>query len=304
MVPIGEEIGTGNLASSLFPGYDRRVYDQVRTPAPRRELRVPTSHRSSARSGGGATSLTLDRLTQVFEKNGEPLVAVRDVSLKVRQGEFLTLVGPSGCGKSTLLKIIAGLLIPTAGRVFLGADQVVEPREEIGLMFQTSTLFPWRNVIRNIALPLEITGTMEPDGERRIADVIELVRLEGFEQHFPRELSGGMQQRVALCRLLVSEPDLMLLDEPFGSLDEFTREHLNSELARITEYENKTTVFVTHNIREAVFLSDRVAVMGTKPGRLLDLVEVNLPRPRVPASRRLDDYNELVNHIREVLGLY
>ena len=259
---------------------------------------------SGARRPGGGSSLTLDRITQVFEKNGQPLVAVQDVSLSVREGEFLTLVGPSGCGKSTLLKIIAGLLSPTAGRVYLGTTQVVEPREEIGLMFQTSTLFPWRNVIRNISLPLEITGAMGPEREQRIADVIELVRLEGFEQHYPRELSGGMQQRVALCRLLVSEPDLMLLDEPFGALDEFTREHLNSELARIAEHEHKTMVFVTHNIREAVFLSDRVAVMGTKPGRILDVVDVDLSRPRVPGSRRLAAFTETVNYIREVLGLF
>ena len=265
---------------------------------------MTTSHRAGTHRRGVGSSLTVDRVTQVFEKNGKPLVAVKDVSFKVRQGEFLTLVGPSGCGKSTLLKIIAGLLTPTAGSVLLGVNQVVEPREEIGLMFQTSTLFPWRNVIRNIALPLEITGTMQPDGEQRIAEVIELVRLQGFEQHYPRELSGGMQQRVALSRLLVSEPDLMLLDEPFGALDEFTREHLNSELARITEHENKTTVFVTHNIREAVFLSDRVAVMGTKPGRILDLVEVGMPRPRVPASRRLAEFTDTVNGIREVLGLF
>jgi len=265
---------------------------------------VTASQRASTHRRAAGSSLTVDRVTQVFEKDGKPLVAVKNISLKVRQGEFLTLVGPSGCGKSTLLKIIAGLMTPTSGNVFLGASQVTEPREEIGLMFQTSTLFPWRNVIRNIGLPLEITGTMEPDGEQRIADVIELVRLQGFEQHYPRELSGGMQQRAALCRLLVSDPDLMLLDEPFGALDEFTREHLNAELARITEHENKTTVFVTHNIREAVFLSDRVAVMGTKPGRILDLVEVGLPRPRVPTSRRLPDYTETVNQIREILGLF
>ena len=259
---------------------------------------------SAGQVADGSRALTVHRITQVFEKDGKPLVALEDVSLNVRRGEFLTLVGPSGCGKSTLLKIIAGLLSPTGGNVHLGRSPVTEPREEIGLMFQTSTLFPWRNVIRNISLPLEITGTMEPDGEQRIADVIELVRLEGFEQHYPRELSGGMQQRVALCRLLVSEPDLMLLDEPFGSLDEFTREHLNTELARIAEHEHKTTVFVTHNIREAVFLSDRVAVMGTSPGRILDLVEVDLPRPRVPGSRRLAEYTETVNYIREVLGLF
>ena len=264
----------------------------------------PSTGSSPRYIAGRRPALAVDCITQVFEKDGEPLVALQDVSVDVRQGEFLTLVGPSGCGKSTLLKIIAGLLNPTRGSVYLGDSEVTEPREEIGLMFQTSTLFAWRNVIRNIALPLEITGTMEPDGEKRIADVIELVRLQGFEQHYPRELSGGMQQRVALCRLLVSEPDLMLLDEPFGSLDEFTREHLNTELARIAEHEHKTTVFVTHNIREAVFLSDRVAVMGTKPGRILDLVEVDLPRPRVPGSRRLAEYTETVNYIREVLGLF
>ena len=264
----------------------------------------PATGSSRSRIAGRSPTLAVSRITQVFEKDGEPLVALNDVALNVRPGEFLTLVGPSGCGKSTLLKIIAGLLNPTAGSVHLGGSPVTEPREEIGLMFQTSTLFAWRNVIRNIALPLEITGTMEPDGEKRIADVIELVRLQGFETHYPRELSGGMQQRVALCRLLVSEPDLMLLDEPFGSLDEFTREHLNTELARIAEHEHKTTVFVTHNIREAVFLSDRGAVMGTKPGRILDLVEVDLPRPRLPSCRRLAEYTETVNYIREVLGLF
>lgn len=264
----------------------------------------PTTGSSPGYIPSRYAALAVDRITRVFEKDGKPLVALQDVSLNVWQGEFLTLVGPSGCGKSTLLKIIAGLLSPTAGSVYLGGSEVTEPREEIGLMFQTSTLFPWRNVIRNISLPLEIMGTMEPDGERRVADVVELVRLQGFEQHYPRELSGGMQQRVALCRLLVSDPDLMLLDEPFGSLDEFTREHLNTELARIAEHEHKTTVFVTHNIREAVFLSDRVAVMGTTPGRILDLVDVDLPRPRVPGSRRLAEYTDTVNYIREVLGLF
>ena len=250
------------------------------------------------------SSLTVDHLTKVFEKDGDLLVALDDVSLRVRQGEFLSIVGPSGCGKSTMLKIVAGLLAPTSGSISFGGAPVVEPHPKVGLMFQTSTLFPWRNVIRNISLPLEIAGTVGPDGERRIAEVIELVRLEGFERHYPRELSGGMQQRAALCRLLVSDPDLMLLDEPFGALDEFTREHLNSELARIAEHEHKTTLFVTHNIREAVFLSDRVAVMGTNPGRILDLVEVGLPRPRVPQSRRLAEFTETVNHIREVLGLF
>ena len=170
-------------------------------------------------------------------------------------------------------------------------------------MFQTSTLFPWRNVTRNISLPFEIAGIDDIDIDQRIAEVIDLVRLNGFEEHYPRELSGGMQQRVALCRLLVSDPHLMLLDEPFGSVDEFTREYLNQELARITEHQHKTALFVTHNIREAVFLSDRVVVMGTHPGRVLDILEIDLPRPRLPESQRLPAYNETVLKVRDLMGL-
>ncbi len=252
---------------------------------------------------GSRQVLTLNSITQVFDKRGDKLTALSDVSMKVDRGEFVSLVGPSGCGKSTLLKIVGGLLAPTSGSVYLEGERITEPRAEIGLMFQTSTLFAWRNVLRNISLPLEITGSSEFDWEERIAEVIDLVQLNGFEHHYPRELSGGMQQRVALCRLLVSDPHLMLLDEPFGSLDEFTRERLNTELARITELQNKTTVFVTHNIPESVFLSDRVAVMGTTPGRILDMVQVDLPRPRVPATRGRPEYNATVNRIREILGL-
>ena len=252
---------------------------------------------------GIAASLDFDRVTQVFDKRGDKLVALLEVSLKARRGEFISLVGPSGCGKSTMLKIIAGLLAPTAGTVHLEGRRITEPRPEIGFMFQTSTLFPWRNVTRNITLPLEIARE-DGDWEQRVAEVIDLVQLNGFENHYPRELSGGMQQRVALSRLLISDPELMLLDEPFGSLDEFTREHLNAELARIVEHAGKTTIFVTHNIPEAVFLSDRVAVMGTSPGRILEMLDVDLPRPRVPASRLHPEYAKTVYRIREILGLH
>ncbi|MCY3652022.1 MAG: ABC transporter ATP-binding protein [bacterium] len=247
--------------------------------------------------------LTIDRVSKVFTKRDEEFVALSDISVDLHQGEFLSLVGPSGCGKSTLLKIVAGLLAPTTGRVSFEGEPMVEPRAEIGLMFQTSTLFHWRNVIRNISLPFEIAGIDDIDIDQRIAEVIDLVRLNGFEEHYPRELSGGMQQRVALCRLLVSDPHLMLLDEPFGSVDEFTREYLNQELARITEHQHKTALFVTHNIREAVFLSDRVVVMGTHPGRVLDILEIDLPRPRLPESQRLPAYNETVLKVRDLMGL-
>jgi NitT/TauT family transport system ATP-binding protein len=251
----------------------------------------------------GESVLSLDQIGQVFVKGSERLVALERVHLDIGPGEFVSLVGPSGCGKSTLLKIIAGLLQPTVGTVRFEGSAVTSPRDEIGLMFQTPTLFPWRTTIRNITLPLEIRKATGFDWEQRVAEVIDLVRLNGFENHYPRELSGGMQQRVALSRLLVSDPHLMLLDEPFGALDEFTREHLNTELARISDHENKTTVFVTHNIAEAVFLSDRVVVMGTRPGCVLDAVDVPIPRPRLGASRRNPAYNETINRIRETLDL-
>lgn len=249
------------------------------------------------------SALRIDNVSHVFAKRDERLIALAKISLQTRPGEFLSLVGPSGCGKSTLLKIVAGLLTPTAGTVHFEGSPVDGPRDEIGLMFQTPTLFPWRTTVRNITLPLEIRDDTDVDWDVRVSEVLDLVKLKGFENHYPRELSGGMQQRVALSRLLVSDPHLMLLDEPFGALDEFTREHLNAELARISEYENKTTIFVTHNIAEAVFLSDRVAVMGTRPGRILDVVEVPLPRPRVSSLRRNTAYSETIYRIRETLDL-
>jgi NitT/TauT family transport system ATP-binding protein len=268
------------------------------TPGDSRVASDPADIKASAE-----TVLTLEEVSQVFAKREEQLVALANVSLEIRAGEFVCLVGPSGCGKSTLLKIIAGLLIPTAGRVTFEGTPVTEPRDEIGLMFQTPTLFPWRTTVQNITLPLEIRRATGFDWDERMTEIIKLVKLEGFENHYPRELSGGMQQRVALSRVLVSDPHLMLLDEPFGALDEFTREHLNTELARISEHEDKTTVFVTHNISEAVFLSDRVVVMGTRPGQVLDVVDIPIPRPRVPASRRDPAYHETVDGIRDTLDL-
>lgn len=256
----------------------------------------------SARKGA-RDLLVVDEVSKAFGTRSQGLIALQEVDLTIPQGEFVSLVGPSGCGKSTLLKIIAGLLPATRGSVSLEGTEITGPRREIGLMFQTATLFPWRTVVDNITLPFEIAKDSTTDRDARVAEVLELVGLEGFERHYPKQLSGGMQQRVALCRLLVSDPHLMLLDEPFGALDEFTRERLNVELARIAEHEKKTTVFVTHNISEAVFLSDRVVVMGTRPGRVLEVVDIDLPRPRRAEIIATQDYSKYVYEVRKILGL-
>jgi len=253
--------------------------------------------------GRSPVALEIDDVSRVFVGKSQSLVALANVTLDVGPGEFISLVGPSGCGKTTLLNIVAGLMTASSGEVRFEGSLMTDPRDEIGLMFQTPTLFPWRSAVRNISLPLEIRKETGFDWDSRIAEVLDLVGLRGFEDHYPRELSGGMQQRVALCRLLVSDPHLMLLDEPFGALDEFTRENLNAELARISEHENKTTLFVTHNIGEAVFLSDRVAVMGSRPGRILEVVDVPLERPRTPSVRSGQEYTDVTNYIRNILGL-
>lgn len=251
----------------------------------------------------GSGHVRVEDVERIYGKDEDRVLALTGVSFEITPGEFIGVVGPSGCGKSTLLKMIAGLLRCTRGKIFIGDEEMTGPRDDVGLMFQTPTLFPWRTVKKNILLPFEVRGDKDVDREARLHDALELVDLAGLENRFPRELSGGMQQRVALCRLLVSDPDLMLMDEPFGALDEFTRERLNVELARITEHEGKTSLFVTHNISEAVFLSDRIVVMGTDPGRVLGIVNVDLPRPRVAALLTSSDHLAKVQQVREVLGL-
>lgn len=235
--------------------------------------------------------------------DGHDLTALRDVSLSIRRGEFIGLVGPSGCGKSTLLRIIGGLIRPTSGRVLIEGKVVDGPRRKTGIMFQEPTLFPWRSVIANILLPIEITKrTPAGKDEHQAHKLLNLAGLEGFAHHYPRELSGGMQQRVALMRVLMTEPSLMLLDEPFGALDEFTRERLNVELSRIIAERSVATILVTHSISEAVFLADRVIAMGTAPGRLLGQVEIALTRPRSLDVLRSPEFQEMCSTVREVLG--
>ena len=247
--------------------------------------------------------LTASKLHKVYRTPARELLALEDVSFSVEVNEFVTLVGPSGCGKSTLLKIVGGLLDRTAGEVLFKGEPVQGPRRDIGIMFQTPVLFDWRTTLENVLLPTEILGLDRAEALRRARAVLTMVDLEGFEESYPSQLSGGMQQRVSLSRVLVYEPDLLLMDEPFGALDEFTRERLNLEIQRIWMQSRKTVLFVTHNIAEAVFLSDQVLVMTPRPGRLARVVRVPFPRPREIRLMKSVEFASLVFEIREVLGV-
>ncbi len=242
-------------------------------------------------------------LSKVYGTATGPLVALDDVSFQIEEGEFISLVGPSGCGKSTLLSILGGLEAKTEGTLVVGGKHHDAPRADIGMMFQTSVLFPWRSIRENVRLPGLILGLDKQQQAQRSEELLDMVGLNGFGDRYPDELSGGMRQRVGLARLLAHDPRMLLMDEPFGALDEFTRETMNLELLRIWEKTRKTVIFVTHNIGEAVFLSDRVFVMTPRPGRLEGIVEIDLPRPRTTAVMRDPRYSELVFDIRRMLGV-
>ncbi len=215
-----------------------------------------------------------------LDSRGTPFAAVDGVSLTANPAEFLAVIGPSGCGKTTLLRLLSGLEKPTAGEVRLRGEPLTSPRRDIGIVFQRANLMPWRTVLRNISLPLEVDHTPGSIALERAAAWVSLVGLDGFADAYPHQLSGGMQQRVALARALISEPSLLLLDEPFGSLDALTRERMNSELLRIWSLQRPTVVMVTHSISEAVLLADRVLVMSPRPGRIRAEFQVPFPRPR------------------------
>jgi NitT/TauT family transport system ATP-binding protein len=236
-------------------------------------------------------------------EGGGEVVALDGLSLDVHTGEFISLVGPSGCGKSTFLNLLAGLLRPTSGRVEVHGRRVTGPPPDMGMMFQKPVLLEWRSVRENVLLPIEVaSGRKAAKAARGRADeLLGLVGLDGFEGRYPRELSGGMQQRVAICRMLIGDPDLLLLDEPFGALDELTREHLNVELAAVVAGTTKAAVLVTHNIQEAVFLSDRVVVMSARPGRIVGVVDVTLPKPRSVEVVTEAAFQEDVRKVRDLL---
>jgi NitT/TauT family transport system ATP-binding protein len=261
----------------------------------------------TAGPGGETGRITVEQVTKTFmpRRGTEAIEALRDVSVDVHPGEFVSLVGPSGCGKSTLLKMVAGLLEPSSGRIAVDGVAVKSPRRSVGMMFQTPELFPWRTVLKNVLLPIEIFGHDKDFHRKRALELLELVGLQEFQSALPRELSGGMQQSDALCRVLVSDPSVVLMDEPFGALDEFSRERLNVELLRIWDATRKTIVFVTHNINEAVFLADRVVVMAARPGRVLSVIDVPLGRaqPRTQQAMRDPAFTDTVFEVRGLLGL-
>ena len=239
--------------------------------------------------------LTLRDLGMTFPDNNGGLRALDEVSFEVCPREFVAVIGPSGSGKSTLLRIVAGLLTPTRGEV--NFVHLQHPR--IGMVFQQSNLMPWRTVIQNIMLPLELDG--DANARERAQEMIELVGLQGFEDNWPRELSGGMAQRVAIARALIHDPDLLLLDEPFGSLDELTRERMWAELSRIWQARQKTVIMVTHSIAESLFLADRVLVLTARPGRIKLDLKVDLPRPRLDEMRYTAHFGKLARQLKEAI---
>ncbi len=241
------------------------------------------------------------RATYPQNGTGGEVPVLENVSFQVAEGEFLALVGPSGGGKTTLLRILAGLVKPVAGQVYLAGKPVTRPCRDVGFVFQHPTLMAWRTVIENVMLPLTLTGESRATARRHAQELVDLVGLTGFEEGYPAQLSGGMAQRVALARALVHDPCILLLDEPFGALDALTRERMGCELLRIWGERRKTVVMVTHSISEAIFLADRVLVLGASPGRILREVAVDLPRPRYEAILESGAFAALAHRVREAL---
>jgi len=245
----------------------------------------------------------IEGLTKQFGRGGT--TALQGIDLAIEEREFVSLIGPSGCGKSTLLRIVGDLVQPTSGSVVVNGKPARQARidRDYGIVFQDPVLYDWRTVAKNIALPLEIARWDRRRRAERVKAMLELVELHGFGDHHPWQLSGGMQQRVSIARALSFDPALLLMDEPFGALDEMTRERLNMELLRIWEASGSTIVFVTHSIAEAVFLSTRVVVMSARPGRISELVQIDLPQPRTGATREEPRFFELVTRVREALHM-
>jgi NitT/TauT family transport system ATP-binding protein len=246
--------------------------------------------------------IAVDNVCRVFTNGAKMVNALERISFEINTSEFVSIVGPSGCGKSTLLKILSGLIPASSGQIAINGEAVKEPLENVGMVFQAPVLLKWRPVLGNILLPVEFAKRNVANHIERARSLIKLVGLDGFEEMYPHQLSGGMQQRVSLCRALVTDPQLLLMDEPFGALDAMTRDELDLELLRLWEEKKKTVLFVTHSIQEAVFLSDRVFVMSARPGRLLKVLSIDLPRPRTLEMMSSVGFGEYTLRIRSLLG--
>jgi NitT/TauT family transport system ATP-binding protein len=248
-----------------------------------------------------AAAVSIRNVSKTFGKGGT--TALQNIELDFQPGEFISLIGPSGCGKSTLLRVIGDLIEPSEGKALIGGKTAHQARldRDYGMVFQEATLMDWRTVEKNVSLPLEMMGWDRSSRRERVRDLLELVELTGFESHHPWQLSGGMQQRVAIARALTFNPALILMDEPFGALDEMTRDRMNLELLRIWEATSATVVFVTHSIAEAVFLSSRVVVMSARPGRVRKVVDIDLAYPRTNDTREESRFFALATEVREVL---
>jgi NitT/TauT family transport system ATP-binding protein len=254
-------------------------------------------------AGRSGPVVAIAGVNKVFESAGGRTTALENIDLGIATGEFVSLIGPSGCGKSTLLRLIGDLTAPTSGTVSVNGKPARQARldREYGIVFQSPVLFDWRTVQANVALPLEVKGMSRAERDERVRQMLELVELRDFARHYPYQLSGGMQQRVSIARALALEPSILLMDEPFGALDEMTRERLNAEVQRIWQQTGTTIVFVTHSIPEAVFLSSRVVVLSPRPGRIVRVIDIDLPRPRTDDTRETARYFELITEVRETL---
>jgi NitT/TauT family transport system ATP-binding protein len=243
--------------------------------------------------------IRLENVAKVYDTEGGTVEACADVSLDIRESEFIAVVGPSGCGKTTLLKMVAGLVPYSAGSITIGGKKVDRPQTNVGIVFQESILLDWRNVLGNVMLQIDIRGMDRKTYEAVAKHLLRATGLEGFEEKKPYELSGGMRQRVSICRALVHDPPLLLMDEPFGALDALTREQISMDIQRVWMEKRKTALHITHSIPEAVLLADRVVVMSPRPGRIVEVMEIDLPRPR-----RLDKlpprFNDYAGHIRDI----
>ena len=257
-----------------------------------------TNSNSDGSNAAEGVAISVSDLQMVFERRGDSVEALSGISLDIEPGKFCSILGPSGCGKSTLMMLVAGLYQPTAGKVFVNGEQLTDCYTDCGIVFQTDVLLPWLTVLDNVLVPAQVKHLPMDAAMARAKQLLDQVGLTGFEDHFPNELSGGMRQRAALCRALIHEPSVLLMDEPFGALDALTRERMQLDLTQLRSSDQRTVLFITHDIEEAVFLSDEVVVMSQRPASILEQFSIDFPQPRSPEILRDPAFHHIVDDIR------